>query len=156
MKFETYVHKIVIDHQPNFHKDPCKDAHARGENALKAGFPKKISPFFLLLSHDNRLTWNYSIFTASYDDYSCQNLTKKVSEDVFDRGVVFILWYLRFFNCNAILKLPDFSHIYVTLNMTIKKQARHGRIHFDELELLLCDVNPCYLCYGGMKRHLPT
>ena len=33
MKFETYVHKIVLDHQPNFHKDPCKDARARGENA---------------------------------------------------------------------------------------------------------------------------
>ena len=32
MKFETYVHKIVLDHQPNFHKDPCKDARARGEN----------------------------------------------------------------------------------------------------------------------------
>ena len=32
MKFEAYVHKIVLDHQPNFHKDPCKDAHARGEN----------------------------------------------------------------------------------------------------------------------------
>ena len=33
MKFETYVHKIVLNHQPNFHKDPCKDARARGENA---------------------------------------------------------------------------------------------------------------------------
>ena len=33
MKFETYVHKIVLDHQLNFHKDPCKDACARGENA---------------------------------------------------------------------------------------------------------------------------
>ena len=33
MKFETYVYKIVFDHQPNFHKDPCKDARARGENA---------------------------------------------------------------------------------------------------------------------------
>ena len=33
MKFETYVHKIVLDHQPNFHKDPCKDARAQGENA---------------------------------------------------------------------------------------------------------------------------
>jgi len=33
MKFETYVHKIVLDHQPNFYKDPCKDARARGENA---------------------------------------------------------------------------------------------------------------------------
>ena len=28
MKFETYVHKTVLDHQPNFHKDPCKDARA--------------------------------------------------------------------------------------------------------------------------------
>ena len=33
MKFETYVHKIVHDHQPNFHKDLCKDARARGVNA---------------------------------------------------------------------------------------------------------------------------
>ena len=33
MKFETYVHKIVLNHQPNFHKDPLKDARARGENA---------------------------------------------------------------------------------------------------------------------------
>ena len=37
MKFETYVHKIVLDHQPNFHKDPCKDpckdTRAQGENA---------------------------------------------------------------------------------------------------------------------------
>ena len=39
--------------------------------------------FFLLLSHDNRLTWVYSLFTASYDDYSCQNLTKKMPEGVF-------------------------------------------------------------------------
>ena len=31
--FETYVHKIVLDHQPNFHKDPCKDARAQGKNA---------------------------------------------------------------------------------------------------------------------------
>ena len=33
MKFETYVYKIVLNHQPKFHKDPCKDAHARGVNA---------------------------------------------------------------------------------------------------------------------------
>ena len=33
MNFETYVNKIELDHQPNFHKDPCKDARARGENA---------------------------------------------------------------------------------------------------------------------------
>ena len=33
MKFETYFHKIVLDQQPNFHKDPCKDAHARDKNA---------------------------------------------------------------------------------------------------------------------------
>ena len=28
MKFEIYVHKIELDHQPNFHKDPFKDARA--------------------------------------------------------------------------------------------------------------------------------
>ena len=50
---------------------------------LKGGFPQKISPFFLLLCHDNRLTWNYRLCTASYDDYSCQNLTKKKPEGVF-------------------------------------------------------------------------
>ena len=33
MKFETYVLKIVLDQEPNFHKDPCKDTRARGENA---------------------------------------------------------------------------------------------------------------------------
>ena len=33
MKFQTYVHKIVLDHQPNYKKDPCKDARAQGENA---------------------------------------------------------------------------------------------------------------------------
>ena len=33
MKFETYVHKIVLNHQPNFHKDPCKDARAQDKNA---------------------------------------------------------------------------------------------------------------------------
>ena len=33
MKFVTYVYEIVLDHQPNFHKDPCKDARARGVNA---------------------------------------------------------------------------------------------------------------------------
>ena len=32
MKFETEVHKIVPDHQSNFHKDPCRDARARGVN----------------------------------------------------------------------------------------------------------------------------
>ena len=32
MQFETYVHKLVFDHQPNFHKDPCEDARARGKN----------------------------------------------------------------------------------------------------------------------------
>ena len=32
MKFKTYAHKIVPDHQPNFHKDLCKDARARGIN----------------------------------------------------------------------------------------------------------------------------
>ena len=33
MIFETYVHKIVPDHQQNFQKDPWKDACARGVNA---------------------------------------------------------------------------------------------------------------------------
>ena len=33
MKFETYARKIVPDHQLNFHKDPRKDARARGVNA---------------------------------------------------------------------------------------------------------------------------
>ena len=33
MKFETYAHKIVFDHQLNFHKDSCKDARARGVKA---------------------------------------------------------------------------------------------------------------------------
>ena len=33
MKFETHAHKIVVKHQPNFHKDLCKDARARGVNA---------------------------------------------------------------------------------------------------------------------------
>ena len=32
MKFETYAHKIVVYNLPNFHKDPCKDACARGVN----------------------------------------------------------------------------------------------------------------------------
>ena len=31
--YETYVHKIVFDHQPNFHKDPCKDARTRRKRA---------------------------------------------------------------------------------------------------------------------------
>ena len=26
---------------------------------------------------------NYNLFTASYDDYSCQNLTKQMPEGVF-------------------------------------------------------------------------
>ena len=30
MKFETYAHKIIFDHQPNFH---CKDVRARVVNA---------------------------------------------------------------------------------------------------------------------------
>ena len=29
MKFETYDHKIILDHQLNFHKDPCIDAGAQ-------------------------------------------------------------------------------------------------------------------------------
>ena len=48
----------------------------------KRGVPPKNFNFFLLLSHDNRLTWIYSIFTASCDDYSFQNLTKKMPEGI--------------------------------------------------------------------------
>ena len=33
MKFETYAHMTGIYHQPNFYKDPCKDARAQGVNA---------------------------------------------------------------------------------------------------------------------------
>ena len=37
MKFETYnVHKIELDHQPNFHKDPCKDARALAMKCARA------------------------------------------------------------------------------------------------------------------------
>ena len=42
MKFESFVHKIVLDHQPNFHKDPCKDARARGENPRTCDALKKF------------------------------------------------------------------------------------------------------------------
>ena len=35
IKFETYARMFVFDDQPNFHKDPCKDALARNENAPK-------------------------------------------------------------------------------------------------------------------------
>jgi len=50
---------------------------------LNGGFPPKNLTFFLLLSHDNRLTWIYSLFTAPYNDYSFQNLTKKMPTGVF-------------------------------------------------------------------------
>ena len=30
MKFETYLHKVVKNHQIIFRKDPCKDARTRG------------------------------------------------------------------------------------------------------------------------------
>ena len=49
----------------------------------KRGVPPKNFAFCLLLSHENRLTWNFSLLTASYDDYSCQNLTKKMPEGIF-------------------------------------------------------------------------
>ena len=42
MKFETYVHKKVLDHQPNIHKDPCKDARTRGENARTCNALQKL------------------------------------------------------------------------------------------------------------------
>ena len=145
MKFENYVHKIVLDHQPNFHKDPFKEAKTlalampfknsdtgqqkprkyvfrpfinRHQKKLfyslfsirpkyyesskteysdsiscinrltplifslgfwnffrgaKRGVPQKNFVFFFLLSHDNRPTWIYSPFTASYGDCSFQN-----------------------------------------------------------------------------------
>ena len=49
--------------------------------AKRGGTPKNFD-FLLLLSQDNRLTWIYSLFTASYDDYSFQNLTKKMPAGV--------------------------------------------------------------------------
>ena len=30
LKFETYIHKVVKNHQMIFHKDPCTDARTRG------------------------------------------------------------------------------------------------------------------------------
>ena len=49
----------------------------------QGGVPPRNFKKILLLSHDNRLTWNYNLFTASYDDYSCQNLTKKMPKGFF-------------------------------------------------------------------------
>ena len=49
MKFETYVYKIVLDHQPNFHKDPCKDACARGVNAR--AFHRECTRLQLVRAH---------------------------------------------------------------------------------------------------------
>ena len=46
MKFETYVYKIVLDHQPNFHKDPCKDARARGVNG-RVSISSRVRAFML-------------------------------------------------------------------------------------------------------------
>ena len=75
MKFETYVHKIVLDHQPNFHKDPCKDARARGENVCTCEALQRFR------SESTKI--KKMRFSASYDDYSWQNLTKKMSAGVF-------------------------------------------------------------------------
>ena len=33
MKYKAYAPEIVVYHQPNFHKDPCKDGRTRGKNA---------------------------------------------------------------------------------------------------------------------------
>ena len=41
MNFETYVNKIELDHQPNFHKF-SKNARARGENAFTCGAFQKF------------------------------------------------------------------------------------------------------------------
>ena len=67
MKFETYVYKIVLDHQPNFHKDPCKDARARGVNARthvkknfcvrSLGYIVGVSPHVCVLSLEDNLRW---------------------------------------------------------------------------------------------------
>ena len=38
MKFETYCHKVVKNHQMIFHKDPCTDARTRGVNCVRARF----------------------------------------------------------------------------------------------------------------------
>ena len=46
MKFETYVYEIVIDHQPNFHKDACKDAHAQVINA-RTCISTRVSVFMM-------------------------------------------------------------------------------------------------------------
>ena len=46
----------------------------------KRGVPPKFFDFYLLLSHD---TWIYSLFTASNNDSSFQNLTKKIPAGVF-------------------------------------------------------------------------
>ena len=43
-KFETYVHKEVIDHKPNFHKDPCTDSRARGVSA-RAHISSRVRAF---------------------------------------------------------------------------------------------------------------
>ena len=58
MKFETYVHKIVLDHQPNFHKDPCKDARARGVNA-RTHVKKFVCPFVGLHCGCVHPLWKY-------------------------------------------------------------------------------------------------
>ena len=34
MKFYVYAHKIVIDHQKQFHEDPCTNARTRVVNVV--------------------------------------------------------------------------------------------------------------------------
>ena len=55
MKFKTCVRKIVVDHQPNFHKDPCKDARGRGENTpYKGSDPSQQKSAPHSLRYENR------------------------------------------------------------------------------------------------------
>jgi len=98
---------------------------------LNGGFPPKNLTFFLLLSHDNRLTWIYSLFTAPYDDYSFQNLTKKMPTGVFAPppwiGLMLLvisilsLWqdgkfcWSQYYLCNSIDSFGDLNTISVAV-----------------------------------------
>ena len=63
MKFETYVHKIILDYQLNFHKVPCKDARARGVNARA-----RTSSHMIIIEHDNLIMIEHdSLMIVDYD-----------------------------------------------------------------------------------------
>ena len=57
MEFETYVYKIVIDHQLNFHKVPCKDARAQGVNASTRDEMSFNTPDLALYILTMKQTW---------------------------------------------------------------------------------------------------